>query len=306
MDFPDCWAALLEAGESAEGDTDLTPGRHAPYTVSETQENRIILTDGQSGDVHPLQKETFRKLVQNIVDNSGAFALDRLPPGAEQYAAVLSLHPAIQLDEDDGEIRITQPPTRSMLDDDVDRPGEDSGASIPDAVSRDAVLTVSVLETNGSDLSEVSTEELVDFYALLSDLKSEVDQLRRDVSEALLQRVEPGSEAAGRRGRVARKTRYHKELKNESFVRSKLDEHGIDVESIRGFDSKKLREKLREADVPESEFFDIEEREYIRKVTLADAEKDAWAAEFAAEQNPSSGEDAVDSMPGFERGSDLI
>lgn len=306
MDFPDCWDALLEAGESAKGDTILTPGRHAPYTVSETQENRIILTDAQSDDAYPLQKETFRKLVQNIVDSSAAFTLDRLPPGAERYAAVLSLHPAIQLDERDGEIRITEPPTLSMLADDIDAALKDSTESVPDAVSRDAVLTLSVLEAYGSDLNDASTEELVDFYALLSDLKSEVDQLRRDVSEALLQRVDPGSEAAGKRGRVARKTRHHKELKDESFVRSKLDEHRIDVESVRGFDSKKLREKLREADLPESEFFDIEERDYIRKVTLDDAKKNAWAAEFATEQNPSSGEHAIDSMPDFERGTDLI
>jgi len=44
-------------------------------------------------DSQPLQREQFETLAERITDADGAFDLQRLPPDADQYTALLSLHP---------------------------------------------------------------------------------------------------------------------------------------------------------------------------------------------------------------------
>jgi hypothetical protein len=62
-----------------------------------------------------LQREQLETLYERIHESDAGFDLDRLPPNAEPYATVLSVHPRIEVD--DREETITETDTPANNDD---------------------------------------------------------------------------------------------------------------------------------------------------------------------------------------------
>src|SRR6056297_1400715 len=128
MPFSVSWHTLLEHAENLPPDATLvTPLAHAPIHLTDVQEHRIVIDHTDNDQTQPLQREQFETLVQRIRDTpTNEFALDRLPPDADPYAAVLSLHPRFEVDETAGVIREAEDATGTQLhdeptDDDPDR-----------------------------------------------------------------------------------------------------------------------------------------------------------------------------------------
>jgi hypothetical protein len=274
MDFQRYWHELLEASEIAVDDTLYVPHHRSEFTVSDVEQHRIIVTEQSSGDSERLNKDTFRKLLTNIDDTEGSFDLDRLPPGTEVYAAVLSLHPEIEINTQTDTIAFTDTASPSQLLQDRESRSLSTNSIDPTAVSRDADLLVALLRAHTDhEYTELATVNLADSYALLANLQGRIDRLRRELRDVLLERMVDNQEVSGHCSRVARTKRFHRDLKDEEYVLTKLEEHGIDPDSVRGVDAEKVRNRIEELGVPESEFFTVEERDYIKKLNIDPAKK---------------------------------
>ena len=91
MPFNVSWHTLLdELEELPDGATLITPLSHKRFRITDVQEHRVIIQFEESGENRPLQRDQFETLHQRIQDSQGRFQLDRLPPDADPYPAVLS------------------------------------------------------------------------------------------------------------------------------------------------------------------------------------------------------------------------
>jgi hypothetical protein len=79
------------------------------------QDARVIIQFEARDETRPLQRDQFETLYRRITDEPDGFDLDRLPPDADPYPAVLSLHPRFEIDEDQGVIGETEDPITSQL-----------------------------------------------------------------------------------------------------------------------------------------------------------------------------------------------
>jgi hypothetical protein len=112
----DIWDALRSSVEELPPNASLaTPLSREQFTVSEIRQSEIVVEHRRSKESEPLQREKFELLFSRIIDAPGGFDCDRLPPNAEPYAAVLSLHPNIHLDDQEGEITVTEMVSESPL-----------------------------------------------------------------------------------------------------------------------------------------------------------------------------------------------
>lgn len=108
MPFTTIWHELLtQLDELAEGAALVTPLSHRQFQIATTQEQRIIISFDDEDGHHPLQREQFETLSQRVYDEPGLFELDRLPPDADPYPAVLSVHPRYEINEETGTITYT-------------------------------------------------------------------------------------------------------------------------------------------------------------------------------------------------------
>jgi hypothetical protein len=221
MPFSVSWQTLLdELDELPDGATLITPLSHDRFRISDVQEHRIIveLLDRDVDETRPLQRDQFETLYRRIVDDQDGFELDRLPPDADPYPAVWSLHPRFEIDEDKGVIVETEGPTTSQLLDGEDGAEADDGERIePDLeVYADALLLVDALERHDVDvLEDVETGALVNLYTLLSDVQRNANDLRKDVADVLLGRLHHDRPVSGPFGSVQRTSRRNRSLKDE-------------------------------------------------------------------------------------------
>ena len=101
MSFRVSWHNLIERlDELPEGATLRTPLSHDRFRITDVQEHRVVIQFIHSGDSQPLQQDQFETLYRRITDSEAGFELDRLPPNADPYPAVWSLHPRFEIDED--------------------------------------------------------------------------------------------------------------------------------------------------------------------------------------------------------------
>lgn len=109
------WENLREECDALDGEaTLLTPLLDTRFTITGVQYPRIVIRFDDSGDSHPLQREQFETLIDRVEDAADGFNLDRLPPDANPYVAVLTLHPRFEIDKQDGVIHATDAPTGSQ------------------------------------------------------------------------------------------------------------------------------------------------------------------------------------------------
>jgi len=244
--------------------------------VKDTQQHRILISFRDDDGTVPLQREQFETLFQRVEDSRQGFDLDRLPPDAEPYATVMSLHPRFELDDREGTLSETETPTSSPLVDahEVDtEKGEREEPDIP--VYADTLLLIDALERHDpTDLEGMETPALVNLYTLLSDVQRNANDLRQDVRSVLLDRLHHDQPVSGQYGSVQRTSRRNRSLRDDEEVLEILEDIGIDRERVTSVDSSKVDEALEVTEVAESDVYDIEQSEYVRKAEVDEAEKE--------------------------------
>ena len=277
MSFSATWHNLLENVEEVSADATLvTPLSRKRFRVVETQEHRVVVEYREDGDRVPLERDQFETLVGRVRDAPEGFDLDRLPPDAEPYATVLSLHPRFEIDDREGVLAESETPTGSPLVD-ADLPeGEAADREEPDvSVYADALLLVDALERHDpTDIEGMGTPALVNLYTLLSDVQRSADDLRTEVSEVLLDRLHHDQPVSGQFGSVQRTSRRRRSLKDETEVLATLEAAGIDRERVTAPDPEKVEEALAVTELATTDVFEVEQREYVRKASVDEDEKE--------------------------------
>jgi hypothetical protein len=280
MAFSVSWHTLLdELDDLPEGATLITPLSHSRFRVTGVQEQRVVIEflDRDIDETRPLQRDQFETLYRRISDESNGFELDRLPPDADPYPAVLSVHPRFEINEDQGVIVEKEGATTSQLLD-VDGDSEDGGEerTEPDLdVYADALLLVDALECHEVDvLEDMETDALVNLYTLLSDVQRNANDLRQDVADVLLNRLHHDRPVSGPFGSVQRTTRRNRSLKDDEEVLEVLEDAGIDRERVLGVDRDKVDDALDVTELSESDVYEIEESKYVRKAEVDEERKE--------------------------------
>ena len=280
MAFGVSWHTLLdELDDLPDGATLITPLTHDRFRIRDVQEQRVVteFLDRDIDDTRPLQREQFETLFQRVTDATDGFELDRLPPDADPYAAVLSLHPRFEIDEDRGVILEKEGPTSSqLLDTEGDAETGEQERTEPELdVYADALLLVDTLERHEVEvLEEMETNALVNLYTLLSDVQRNANDLRQDVADVLLNRLHHDRPVSGPFGSVQRTSRRNRTLKDEEEVLAILEDAGIDRERVMGVDSGKVDDALDVTELSESDVYEIEESEYVRKAEVDEERKE--------------------------------
>jgi len=300
MGFTASWHTLItELEEIPEEATLVTPLSHDHFTISDIQEQRVIVQfpDRDIDPNQPLQREQFETLYERITDAYGGFELDRLPPDAEAYPAVWSLHPRFEIDEEQGVIVERDGPTSSQVIETSSDPNEnisEADRTEPDlAVYADALLLIDALERYEVEYLEgLETDELVNIYTLLSDVQRNANELRQEVRSVLLNRLHHDQPVTGQYGSVQRTSRRNRTLKDDDEVLEVLEEAGIDRERVTSVDSSKVDEALEVIEVSESEIYDIEQSDYVRKAEVHDEQKETRLQGLKDQLAAAEGEEA--------------
>jgi len=283
--FDATWGTLLNRCEDLPEDaTVITPLSTTRFRVTDVQQQRVIIEDTDTGDSQPLQREQFEALAEHTRNSAGeGYDLERLPPKAEPYAAVLALHPRYVLDQEAGQIIELEEADESAVLDDTPHLSTTTGADTqsddrtePDvSVYSDALLLIDALEREEmSALDDVDTPNLVNLYTLLSDVQRNANDLRKDVADALLDQVQHDRPTHGQYGSVQRTTRRQRSLKDDEAVLEAFEDTGIDREQVLGVNRAKVDEALEIVPLSESEVFDIDESEYVRKAEVDEERKE--------------------------------
>ncbi|EMA43590.1 MULTISPECIES: hypothetical protein [Halococcus] len=280
--FDATWGTLCERCEDLPDDATLiTPLASRRFQITDVQEPRIIIEDVDSGDSQPLDREQFEALAEHTHEALNGYELDRLPPKAEPYAAVLALHPRYVLDEREGTLtELDEVDESAVLDDaphlSMSEESESEEREEPDIdVYADMLLLIDALEREDlTALDAVETPALVNLYTLLSDVQRNANDLRQDVTDILLTRVQHDRPAHGQYGSVQRTTRQNRSLKDDEKVLEAFEGTGIDREQLVGVDRGKVDEALEVVSVPESAVYDVSESEYVRKADVDEERKE--------------------------------
>ncbi|WP_336002439.1 hypothetical protein [Halorientalis halophila] len=116
MSFGKEWHVLLENVEDLPSETVFTtPLSQKSFRVTAVQERRLLIEYRDGDDRVPLERDQFETLYERVTEAREGFGLDRLPPNAEPYATVLSLHPHIELDDQGGNLIETETASPSPL-----------------------------------------------------------------------------------------------------------------------------------------------------------------------------------------------
>ncbi|RZV05228.1 hypothetical protein BDK88_4251 [Natrinema hispanicum] len=279
MPFSVSWHTLLEHLDELPADATLiTPLSHSQIHISDIQEHRIIVQFDESNEKRPLQRDQFETLYHQIQTAHDGFDLDRLPPDADPYPAVLSVHPRFEIDEDAGVIAETDGPTTTQLADTAHEPDTDDDRTEPEGldVYSDALLLIDALERHDvTDLPELETATLANLYTLLSDVQRDANDFRQEVADVLLSRLHHDRPVAGQYGSVQRTSRRNRSLKDDEKVLSILEAEGIDRERVMSVDRQKVDEALEVTTLTESDVYKIDESEYVRKAEVDDDVKES-------------------------------
>lgn len=279
MSFNVSWHTLLEqAEELPDHATLVTPLSHKEFNITDTQEHRVIIEYPEAGDSQPLQREQFETLFRRIGDEPNSeFELERLPPDASPYAAVLSLHPRFEIDESAGVIRESETATGTQVISEESAESEsESERHEPDLqVYSDALLLTDALERHDmTDLADLDTDTLVNLYTILSDVQRSADDLRKEMADVLLTRLHHDRPVSGQFGSVQRTSRRQRSLKDDELVLNALEAAGIDREQVTSVDRNKVDDALDVTDLSESDLYEIETSEYVRKADVDEETKE--------------------------------
>lgn len=278
MSFIDRWHALLDELDSIVDDGKLvTPRSHDRFRVTDVREHRIVIAFEDSGERRSLDREQFETFYERIRGSPDGFDLDRLPPDADPYPAVLSVHPRFEILED-----------RDLIvehDDTIDTDAVDATSAVAEGervqpegidIYADALLLLDAIERHDvSDLSELETTALVNLYTLCSDVQRNANEFRTDVAEILLERIHHDRPISGQYGSIQRTSRRNRSLKDDEEVIQRLQDVGIDRERVTSLDPNKVDRALEVTELPESAVYEVDETEYVRKAEVDESVKES-------------------------------
>lgn len=296
MTFGSTWQNLIENVEELPSDATLvTPLSRKAFGVTDVQEPRVLIQYRDDDETIPLQRDQFETLYRRIQDSRGEFDLDRLPPDAEPYATVLSLHPRYEIDDREGTLTESETPTGSPLVDATKTTDDgDEEREEPDvAVYSDALLLIDALERHDvTTLEDVETPGLVNLYTLLSDVQRNANDLRQDVRAVLLDRLHHDQPVSGQFGSVQRTSRRNRSLKDDEVVLNAFEAAGIERERLTTVDSSKVDEALDVTELSESDVYEVEESEYVRKADVDEDQKETRLQGLKDQLAATEGEEA--------------
>lgn len=280
MSFQPSWHTLLDECDAlGDGATLTTPLTENQFRITSVQDPRIVIKFVNTGDSRPLQRDQFETLAERITEAGDTFELQRLPPDAEPYAAVLSLHPRYEINKRAGTITETDTPTTSQLivgTTDQSSDGDEHERTEPDLdVYADMLLLIDALERHDpAALDTAETPVLINLYTLLSDVQRNAGDLRTAVRELLLDRLHHDQPVHGQYGSVQRTTRRNRSLKDDADVLRVLEDAGIPRERLLSVDREKVDEALDVTELSETAVYEIDENEYVRKAEVDDERKE--------------------------------
>ena len=105
-------------------------------------------------------------------------------------------------------------------------------------------------------------------------MQRNANDLCKDVTDVLFDRVQHDRPAHGQYGSVQRTTRHQRSLKDDETVLEAFADAGIDREQVLGVDREKVDEALEVVLLSESAVYDISEREYVRKADVDEEPKE--------------------------------
>ncbi|KOX94869.1 hypothetical protein AMS69_03135 [Haloarcula rubripromontorii] len=296
MTFGSTWQNLIENVEELPSDATLvTPLSRKAFRVTDVQEQRVLIQYRDDDETIPLQRDQFETLFQRVQDSRGEFELDRLPPDAEPYATVLSLHPRFEIADREGTLTESETSTGSPL---VEAQGDtddgDEEREEPDvAVYSDALLLIDALERHDvTTLEDVETPALVNLYTLLSDVQRNANDLRQDVRSVLLDRLHHDQPVSGQFGSVQRTSRRNRSLKDDGVVLNAFEAAGIERERLTTVDSSKVDEALDVTELSETDVYEVEESEYVRKADVDEDKKETRLQGLKDQLAATQGEEA--------------
>lgn len=269
MDFDSAYDTLRERCESLGAEAVLeTPTTNRVLTVESAADERIVVRTLEGDESRSLDCERFRSFYEDLVAGSDGLALSNVPPGAEPYAAVLSLLPEVRVESD----RLVYDESADTPDTPLLSPGWEERTA-PIRLHDDATLLADLLDRVDPD--SASVESLVDLYVLLSDVQYEAGDLREDVRDRLLASMDGHKRLHGRFGTVTRTERRRRRLKDEVTVLNRLDERDIPRDWVMSVDRQKLDVVVAVTDLDESDVYDVAEDVYVQKTDVEDLEKEA-------------------------------
>ncbi|MFC5136005.1 MULTISPECIES: hypothetical protein [Haloferacaceae] len=278
MSFTASWHTLLEElDDLPESTTVITPLSHQRFRITDVQDARVIIQFEDRDETRPLQRDQFETLYRRIQDASDEFDLDRLPPDADPYPAVWSVHPRFEVDEDAGIITQSAVATATQVMGAEQEPTDEERTE-PDGldVYSDTLLLIDALERhNVTDLSELETDALVNLYTLLSDVQRDANEFRKEIADVLLARLHHDRPVSGQYGSVQRTSRRNRSLKDDEEVLERLENAGIDRERVLSVDRSKVDEALEVTTLSESDVYEVEESEYVRKAEVDEDVKES-------------------------------
>ena len=278
MSFTGSWHTILdELDDLPESVTLITPLSHQRFRITDVQDARVIIQFEARDETRPLQRDQFETLYRRIQNLPDGFDLDRLPADADPYPAVWSVHPRFEVDEDAGVITRSEIGTATQVVDAEQEP-TDEDRTEPDGldVYSDALLLIDALERHEvTDLPELETNALVNLYTLLSDVQRDANDFRQEVADVLLARLHHDRPVSGQYGSVQRTSRRNRSLKDDDEVLERLENAGIDRERVLSVDRSKVDEALEVTILSESDVYDIEESEYVRKAEVDEDVKES-------------------------------
>ncbi|RZV10568.1 hypothetical protein BDK88_1737 [Natrinema hispanicum] len=268
MDPDDTWTSLRKQCEALEPGAELiTPVSERPFGIERTAADRIVVRFGDSGERQSLWREQFVVVLERLEEE--AIAIERLQPGVEPYASVVTLTDEYAVDDD-------------TISSDPDAVAGESPFLISAADARaprervhdDALLLAALLERLETDeFTALETDSLTDLYVLTSDVQHGTDRLRRSAREPLLERLGPDQQRHGRYGTIRRTTRERRRPKDAETVFAALDDRGIPREWVTGIDRDKLDVVLAVTELETDEVYDSNEDVYIQKTGVDEDEK---------------------------------
>ena len=296
MPFSVSWHTLLdELDDLSDGSTLITPLSNDPFYITDVQEQRVVIEflDRDIDETRPLQRDQFETLYRRITDEPDGFELDRLTPDADPYPGVLSLHPRFEIDEDAGVIvESDQPTTSQLLESEPDEEREER--TEPDLdVYADALLFIDALERHEVEaLADLDTDVLVNLYTLCSDVQRNANDLRKELADVLLNRLHHDRPVSGPFGSVQRTSRRNKSLKDDEIVLNAFEAAGIDRERLTTVDRSKVDDALDVTDLSESDVYEVEESEYLRKAEVDEERKETRLQGLKDQLAATEGEEA--------------
>ena len=278
MSFTASWHTLLEElDDLPESATLITSLSHQRFRITDVQDARVIIQFEDSNETRPLQRDQFETLYRRIEDAPDGFDLDRLPPDADPYPAVWSVHPRFEVDEDAGIITQSEVSTATQVVGAEQEPTDEERTE-PDGldVYSDSLLLIDALERHDvTTLSELETDALVNLYTLLSDVQRDANEFRKEIADVLLARLHHDRPVSGQYGSVQRTSRRNRSLKDDEEVLERLENAGIDRERVLSVDRSKVDEALEVTTLSESDVYEVEESEYVRKAEVDEDVKES-------------------------------